>query len=81
MSPLTKKLLIMRTQAIEQLEVFIPTPSQLHEILNDAEDKLRQAAMVDRSSGILVTRHNPCRYTLALSDVVPFGETWEQSLS
>ncbi|WP_427019226.1 hypothetical protein ACQCSX_21095 (plasmid) [Pseudarthrobacter sp. P1] len=50
-------------------------------MLDDAEAVLRQVAIAKRSAGILVTRHDPRRYTLALSDTVPFGETWEQTLS
>ena len=30
---------------------------------------------------VLVTRHDPGRYTLALSDMVPFGQTREQILA
>ena len=78
---LTKELFIMRSQTIEQLEVLVPTRDQLHDLLNNAESALRQVAMVQRSAGILVTRHHPGRYTLSLNDTVPFGETWEQSLS
>ncbi len=72
---------VMRSHAIERLEVLITEPGRLHEILNDAEAGLRQAAMAQRCAGILVTRHNAGRYTLELSDTVPFGETWEQTLS
>ncbi|WP_427136136.1 hypothetical protein [Pseudarthrobacter sp. S9] len=50
-------------------------------MLDDAEATLRQVATPHCYSGILVTRHNPSRYTLALSDTVPYGETREQILS
>ncbi|WP_035749200.1 hypothetical protein [Arthrobacter sp. 35W] len=71
----------MHSQAPEYLEVVVTKPGRLYELLDDAEAVLRQAAMCQQSSGILVTRHSHARYTLALSDTVPFGETWEQKLS
>jgi hypothetical protein len=63
------------------LEVLVTEPGRLHELLDDAEAVLRQTAIRQRASGILVTRHDPGRYTLALSDTVPFGETREQILA
>jgi hypothetical protein len=63
------------------LEVLVTEPGRLHELLDDAEAVLRQVAMPHGCAGILVTRHDPGRYTLALSDTVPFGETREQILS
>ncbi|TFD69584.1 hypothetical protein [Cryobacterium sp. Y29] len=71
----------MRSHATERLEVLVTEPGRLHEILNDAEAELRQTAMAQRCAGILATRHNAGRYTLELSNTVPFGETWEQTLS
>ena len=71
----------MRSQATECLEVRITEPGRLNELLDHAEAVLRQAATPDRFAGILVTRHDPGRYTLALSTSVPFGETREQILS
>jgi hypothetical protein len=50
-------------------------------LLDHAEAKLRRIAMVERCAGILVTRHDPSRYSLVLSETVPFGETWERTLS
>lgn len=78
---LRRKQFIMRSQATEHLEVLVTEPGQLYELLNDAEAILRQVAMAQRAAGILVTRHDPARYTLTLSDTVPFGETWEKTLS
>ena len=71
----------MLSQTTEHLEVLVTTPGQRYGLLNEAEAVLRQAAMLQRCAGILVTRHDPARYTLSLSDTVPFGETWEQTLS
>ncbi|PYI64262.1 hypothetical protein CVV68_22370 [Arthrobacter livingstonensis] len=71
----------MRSQTTESLELLITEPGQLYELLDDAEAKLQRVAMAQRCAGILVTRHGPSRYSLALSDTVPFGETWEHTLS
>ncbi len=66
----------MFNQSTENLEVFVTDPGQLGELLDEAEALLRQRPQW--VAGILVTRHDPGRYTLALSDSVPFGETHEQ---
>ncbi len=71
----------MHSQTTECLEVLVTKADQLYGLLDNAEATLRQMAMIERRAGILVTRHDPARYTLALSDTVPFGETWEQSFS
>lgn len=71
----------MPQQIDEHLEVRVTDPSRLHELLDHAEAELRQVALSVGCAGILVTRHNPRRYTIALSDAVPFGETREQILS
>ena len=71
----------MLTQTAEHLEVLITDPRRLYELLDTAEAELRRVAMPERFAGILVTRHDPRRYTLTLSDTVPFGETHEQILS
>ncbi|MEO5781523.1 MAG: hypothetical protein ABIQ22_17440 [Arthrobacter oryzae] len=70
----------MNIQTTERLEVLVTKPGSRYELLDTAEAVLRQAAMAERSAGILVTRHDPSRYTLTLSGSVPFGETWEQTL-
>lgn len=71
----------MRSQTIERLEILVTQSDQRDGLLNDAEAKLRQVAMNQGCAGILVTRHNSGRYTLVLSETVPFGETWEHTLS
>ena len=71
----------MLSQTIDRLEVHITGPDQRDELLNDAEATLRQISIAQRCSGILVTRHSPRLYTLAISETVPFGETWEHTLS
>ena len=71
----------MSIQAIEHVEVRVTEPNRLDELLDHAEAKLRKAAMTQRCAGILVTRHEPGRYTLALNEAVPFGETHERKLA
>ncbi|MFE4198876.1 hypothetical protein ACFRJ9_23750 [Paenarthrobacter sp. NPDC056912] len=63
----------------EEVEVLVTEPRRINELLDEAEAVLRSTPQ--RFAGILVTRHQPGRYTLALSDTVPFGETREQILS
>ncbi|MDJ0358495.1 hypothetical protein [Paenarthrobacter sp. PH39-S1] len=70
-----------RSQATEPLEVRVTEPGRLYDLLDHAEAQLRRVAVPQRFAGILVTRHDPGRYMLALSDTVPFGETREQILS
>ncbi|PTT68749.1 hypothetical protein DBR22_05615 [Arthrobacter sp. HMWF013] len=71
----------MHCQASHILEVVVTEPRRLYELLDDAEATLRQLAMPYGQAGILVTRHDPSRYTLTLSDTVSYGETHEQILS
>lgn len=68
-------------QTTTPLEVLATEPVQLYELLDNAEAKLRQEQPPECLAGILVTRHTPGRYTLRLSDAVPFGETREQILT
>lgn len=69
----------MQTQTTEHWEIIATDAGQLHESLTEAEAALRLAALNRRAAGILITRHELRRYTLALDDSVPFGETREQS--
>ena len=74
-----KELVIMLCLTDEQVEVLVTDPWRHDEMLDNAEAVLRQKPQ--RFAGILVTRHQPGRYTLALSDSVPFGETRELILA
>ncbi|MBT2551554.1 hypothetical protein [Arthrobacter sp. ISL-5] len=63
-----------------ELEVLIHAPEQISKLLADAESALMAASLATRDlGGILITRHNPRRYTVAFSKTVPFGETHEHS--
>ena len=61
----------------ESIDIVVTSRPVLEERLEAAVKHLQDAAMRDRSRGILITRHQPGRYTAALSDRVPFGLTRE----
>ncbi|NKX56580.1 hypothetical protein [Arthrobacter mobilis] len=46
--------------------------------LESAAEEARRAAMADKRHGILVTRHRPDTFTVAVSPEVPFGMTYER---
>jgi hypothetical protein len=48
--------------------------------LEAAVAKVREHAVLDGQRGILVTRHAPGSFTVALSDDVPFGLTRERDI-
>jgi hypothetical protein len=79
--PDPKELKAMPTQTGDRIEVLITSRRHLHELLTGAEELLRSKAITDGNAGILVTRYSPSRYTVALNDTVPFGETHELSHS
>ena len=51
--------------------------SEVHAGLEEAVAELIEVAAKDAGCGILVTRIHPGRYTVALDESVPFGETYE----
>jgi hypothetical protein len=64
----------------EHVEVKVKARGHLPRLLAEAEATLIATACTSGGAGILVTRHSPGHYTLALSKDVPFGETREHSL-
>jgi hypothetical protein len=54
------------------------TQGQLDEDLNAAVAKARAHALEEGWLGVLITRHGPDIYTVALSSMVPHGETFER---
>lgn len=64
-------------RASNRVEVLVGDAEQLHNLLSDAEAALLPSAVIAGTAGVLVTRHGPNRYTVALCDSVPFGETRE----
>lgn len=51
---------------------------QIDDDLNTAVEKARAHACKEAWQGILVTRHSPDVYTVALSSLVPYGQTFER---
>jgi hypothetical protein len=59
------------------IELEFSTAGEVHAGLEEAVAGLIETAAKDASCGILVTRLRPGRYTVALDESVPFGETYE----
>ena len=47
----------------------------MDERINAAVEEMKGLALQCRTGGILVTRHEPGRFTVAISDSVPYGYT------
>lgn len=63
----------------DKLEVIVHDARTLDHALNSSLLELQSKALAEgRTSGILVTRHAPGRFTLELSNDVPFGYTHEK---
>lgn len=58
------------------IDLQFSTADEMHEGLDNAVATLIEPAK-DAVCGILVTRLRPGRFTVALDDSVPFGETYE----
>ncbi|WP_091470854.1 hypothetical protein [Paenarthrobacter nitroguajacolicus] len=54
------------------------TPNEIHSSLDAAVELAQMRAIDDGGQGILVTRHRPDFYSIALNASVPFGFIWEQ---
>lgn len=63
--------------ASRTIELEFSSASEVHAGLEEAVAELIGVAAQDASCGILVTRLNPGRYTVALDRSVPFGQTHE----
>lgn len=59
------------------IDLHFSSADEVHEGLESAVAELIETAAKDAACGILVTRLHPGRYTVALDDSVPFGETYE----
>lgn len=59
------------------LTVLATTRSEVDDKLNVSVQQLRALAQDNPGRGILVTRRGPGRFTVELSDQVPYGETRE----
>ncbi|MDQ0799021.1 hypothetical protein [Arthrobacter sp. SLBN-112] len=61
------------------LEITATDRTSMERQLHKAESIARQEAMKERKYGVLVTRHSLNRFTVAVSESVPFGLTQELS--
>ena len=59
------------------IDLEFSSAEEVHEGLDNAVATLIETAAKDAACGILVTRLHPGRYTVALDESVPFGETYE----
>jgi hypothetical protein len=59
------------------IDLEFSTAGEMHAGLEEAVAELIAVAAKDASCGILVTRLHPRRYTVALDESVPLGETYE----
>ena len=62
---------------VRSIHLTFDTAEEVHDGLDSAVKELIEAAVEDGNCGILVTRHEPGAYTVALDESVPFGETYE----
>ncbi|WP_230119589.1 hypothetical protein [Arthrobacter sp. Bi83] len=65
------------SSASRSIHLAFTSADQVHEGLENAVEALIEAAAQEGTCGIRVTRLEPGRYTVALDDSVPFGETHE----
>ncbi|MDQ0870664.1 hypothetical protein QFZ70_003137 [Arthrobacter sp. V1I9] len=61
----------------QTIDLEFSTAGEMHDGLEEAVAELIEVAAKDAACGILVTRLRPGRYTVALDESVPFGETYE----
>ncbi|NYD79661.1 hypothetical protein SAMN05216555_12424 [Arthrobacter cupressi] len=54
------------------------TQGQINDDLNTAVGRAHAHALEEGWLGVLITRHGPDIYTVALSSMVPYGETFER---
>jgi hypothetical protein len=65
---------------LDKLEVVVHDAKTLDHALNYSLRELQVKALAEgKTSGILVTKHAPGRFTLELSEDVPFGYTHEKA--
>jgi hypothetical protein len=67
------------TLASLRIEVTATTTAEADRLLDRAARALQHRALRGDRRGILATRHGAGRYTLELSETVPFGLTREQT--
>jgi len=63
--------------AEREIRLSFSKADEIHDGLDRAVNALIQSAAANAHCGILVTRHEPGTYTVALDESVPFGQTRE----
>ncbi|HKU29452.1 hypothetical protein [Arthrobacter sp. NyZ413] len=69
--------MIAAPTAEREIRLSFSSAEEMHDGLDRAVNSLIQNAATDANCGILVTRHEPGSYTVALDESVPFGQTLE----
>ncbi|NUP59667.1 MAG: hypothetical protein HOQ04_04310 [Pseudarthrobacter sp.] len=67
----------VEAEAVRSISLEFSSASEVHAGLEEAVAELIEVAAKEAACGILVTRIHPGRYTVALDESVPFGETYE----
>ncbi len=65
------------TAELHSIDLEFSSADEVHKGLESAVATLIESAAKDAACGILVTRLHPGRYTVALDESVPFGQTYE----
>ncbi|AUZ33412.1 hypothetical protein C3B78_02230 [Arthrobacter sp. PGP41] len=68
---------LVEAPANRTIDLQFSSAREVHAGLEEAVAELIEVAAQEASCGILVTRLHPGRYTVALDESVPFGETYE----
>ncbi|MDQ0616628.1 hypothetical protein [Arthrobacter globiformis] len=66
-----------RSADARSIDLAFTSADQVHDGLESAVETLIETAAQEGNCGIKVTRLEPGRYTVALDESVPFGETHE----
>lgn len=69
---------MITVETVSALKLCIRSATNLQDELTSAVDRIREYAVRQRQHGILLTRHDSMNYTVAVSNEVPYGETWER---
>ncbi|WP_426997898.1 hypothetical protein [Pseudarthrobacter sp. N5] len=59
------------------IKLQFSSADEIHDGLDSAVESLITTAVQDGNCGILVTRHEPGQYSVALDESVPFGKIYE----
>lgn len=62
-------------------DFFVEYKAEMDEKLHAAVSAACSDASADRTRGVLITRHDFCHFSVALSPEVPFGLIHEQDLA